>query len=332
MIITIGAFDGFHRGHARLLEEARRLAVPAGESWGAVTFHPHPGVFLGFLGATLFTERERELIRRFLGVPHLFILQFDRALQELLPEVFWCGLKETFRRHGMGISGVVTGRDFRFGLDQKGTPKALDTFCRAEGLPAVVLDLLEHGKTRCSSTEARRAVASGDVRRAEEILGYPWFIWSRVVPGNQRGRTLGFPTANLELPGAGRVLPAPGVYAAALPIHGQWHAGALSVGDNPTFGDVHETRAEVFVLDFRGDLYGDDLPVLLLDRLRSLQRFPDGRSLAGQIERDVAQCRDIFQRGLEARPEFFASFASCVEAMSAEGPFVPDVWRLAGAD
>ena len=331
MIITIGAFDGFHRGHVRLLEEAQRLAGPSGESWGAVTFHPHPGVFLGFLEATLFTGRERELIRRFLNIPGLFILQFDRALQELPPEAFWRRLKTAFQRHGMNIGGVVMGRDFRFGLDQKGTAESLSAACRAEGLSAVILELFEQDKTRCSSTGARRAVASGDVRRAAEVLGYPWFLWSRVVRGNQRGRTLGFPTANLELAG-GKVLPAPGVYAAALPIEGRWHAGALSVGDNPTFGDVHETRAELFILDFNGDLYGTFLPVLLLDRLRPMTRFPDGQSLAAQIERDVSQCRELCQQELEARPEFFSSFARCVEAMTAEGPFVPDIWRLDDAD
>ena len=331
MIITIGAFDGFHLGHARLLEEARRLAGPAGKSWGAVTFHPHPGVFLGFLGATLFTERERELIRRLLNVPHLAILQFDQALQELSPEAFWRRLKAAFRRRGMRIDGVAMGQDFRFGLNQEGTVEALSLLCRTERLPAVVLDLLEHGRTRYSSTEARGAVASGDVRRAAEVLGYPWFLWSRVVRGDQRGRTLGFPTANLELP-VGKLLPAPGVYAATLPIEGRWHAGALSVGDNPTFGDVHETRAEVFVLDFEGDLYGDALPVLLLDRLRPLQRFQDGEALARQIGRDVAQCRELCRGEGDARPEFFASFAACVEAMNAEGPFTPDIWRLDDAD
>ena len=331
MIITIGAFDGFHRGHACLLEEARRLAALAGKSWGAVTFHPHPGVFLGFLGATLFTEQERELIRRLLNVPHLAILQFDQALQELSPEAFWHRLKEAFCRHGMKIGGVVMGRDFRFGLGQEGTVEALSMLCQAEGLPAGVLDLLEHGQTRYSSTEARQAVASGDVRRAAEVLGYPWFLWSRVVHGDQRGRTLGFPTANLELCD-GKVQPAPGVYAAALPLEGRWHAGALSVGDNPTFGDVHETRAELFVLDFKGDLYDDALPVLLLDRLRPIQRFPNGEALARQIERDVAQCRELCQGELDVRPELFASFAACVEAMNAEGPFVPDIWRLNDAD
>ncbi|MCR4819245.1 MAG: riboflavin biosynthesis protein RibF [Fretibacterium sp.] len=331
MIITIGAFDGFHRGHARLLEEARRLSVPAGESWGAVTFHPHPGVFLGFLKATLFTERERELIRRLLNVPRLFIIQFDQPLQELSPNEFWRKLKKAFQRQGMKIRGVVMGQDFRFGLDQQGTVEDLSTLCRMEGLQAVVLNLLEHGVTRYSSTEVRQAVASGDVRRATEIMGYPWFLWSRVVGGNHRGRTLGFPTANLEIL-AGKILPASGVYAAALPIGGRWHAGALSVGDNPTFGDVHETRAELFILDFKGDLYDDSLPVLLLERLRPIQRFQDGQSLAKQIERDVSQCRDLCRRELDARPKLFASFASCVEAMNAEGPFVPDIWRLDDAD
>ena len=331
MIITIGAFDGFHRGHARLLEEARRLAGSTGDSWGAVTFQPHPGIFLGGLEATLFTARERELIRRLLTIPHLFILRFDRALQELAPKAFWRALKATFALHEMEVSGVVMGRDFRFGLNQKGTVEDLEAFCREDGLPVVTLNLLEHGEARYSSTEARQAITTGNVRQADEVLGYPWFLWSQVVHGNQRGRTLGFPTANLALP-KGQAAPASGVYAAVLCIGGRWHTGALSVGDNPTFGDVHEMRAEIFILDFQGDLYDSSLPVLLLDRLRPLQRFPDGPSLTRQIERDVSRCRETGRTELAARPELFASFAACVSAMDAEGLFVPDIWRLIDAD
>ena len=326
--LTIGAFDGFHRGHARLLEETRELA--AGGAWGVVTFHPHPGVLLGSLSATLFTLRERDLIRRLLGVPALLTLRFDEEVRDLSPGDFWRRLKRTFERGGLGVGGLVMGGDFRFGRGAEGTAADLAALCRDDGLPAKIVDLLEHGGVRYSSTEARRDILSGDVRRAAEVLGYPWFLWSRVVRGNRRGRTMGFPTANLDLSGTdgGRTLPAPGVYAVALTIDGRWHAGALSVGDNPTFGDVHETRAEVFVLDFSGDLYGADLPVLLLDRLRPMTCFPDAGALAAQIERDVSHCREVFLAETGARPELFAAFASRVREMEA-APFAPHVWRLA---
>ena len=334
MIVTIGAFDGFHQGHAGLLARARELDGAHGAEWGAVTFHPHPGILMGALKGTLFTSCERELLRRVLGVPHLFILRFDQALKQLSPEDFWERLKTVFRANGFEIGGVVMGRDFRFGLGQAGTAETLEALCREEGLAASIVDLLSRGGRRYSSTEVRAAVAAGEVRPAREALGYPWFLWSRVGHGDRRGRTLGFPTANLELPG-GKLLPALGVYAAAValpaPFPGggggktAWRPGALSIGDNPTFKDDHRIRAEVFVLDFEGDLYGANLPVLLLDRLRSVRPFPDAPALARQIKRDAAQCRDVYEAYQKERATVLASFASALEDMP---PFTPDIWRL----
>ncbi|MBQ9565000.1 MAG: riboflavin biosynthesis protein RibF [Synergistaceae bacterium] len=326
MILTIGAFDGFHRGHERLLEETRALAATTGQDWGVVTFQPHPGVFLGALSATLLTPRERDLLRRVLGVPHLLPLRFDKELRSLSPEEFWRRLKRAFGERGLSVGGVVVGQDFSFGRDGAGTAETLAELCREDGLRSKIVRLLERGGVRYSSTEARANVLAGDLRGAADILGYPWFLWSRVVSGDRRGRTMGFPTANLDL-SERRVLPASGVYATALPIDGRWYAGALSLGNNPTFGDVNELRAEVFVLDFSGDLYGAELPVFFLDRLRPMTRFADAQSLAAQIERDAAQCREVFRQEMDARSSLFTTFAS--HLAEAEEP---DVWRLSDAD
>lgn len=322
MIVTIGAFDGFHRGHAELLARARELARASGLDWGAVTFHPHPHTFLGEMGATLFTLRERELIRRVLEIPHVIILQFDHELQGLSPETFWARLRKTF-----DIDGVVMGRDLRFGRGRAGTADMLAALCREDGLLASVVDLLERDGIRCSSTAARRAILAGEAARAADVLGHPWLLWGRVVHGDGRGRSIGFPTANLALP-EGKVRLADGVYAVAVLIDGQWRCGALSMGDDPTFPSVRETRMEVFVLDFDGDIYDTDMLMLSLDRLRPMIRFPDARALAEQIEQDVARCRRIYQREMESRPSLFTTFASCLADMEAPGPFSPKIWRL----
>lgn len=323
MILTIGAFDGFHKGHARLLEEAHRMA--AGEDWGVVTFHPHPDVLFQKLDAPLFPLRERELIRRTLGIPHLFTFQFDPEIQSLAPEDFWERLKGFFLQRGIPIDGIVMGRDFRFGRNRTGTAPLLEALCRRDGLRVSVLDLLQRDGVRFSSTETRQDVMAGEMRRAADVLGYPWFLWSQVIRGDQRGRSLGFPTANFD-PGE-RLLPAPGVYVSALPIRGEWHCGALSIGDNPTF-NVEEPRVEVFVLDFDGDLYGEDLPLLVLDRLRPLGRFSDSGALVKQIAQDVAHCRRLYQEEVAARSEFLIDFAAHFDAMNREGSFVPQIWRL----
>lgn len=322
-IFAIGAFDGFHRGHARLLERARDLAALLDEDWGAVTFEPHPGVFLGKLDATLFTLRERELIRRVLRVPRLLVLNFDEEVRDLSPSDFWRRLRGTFP-----VGGVVVGRNFRFGRGQEGTAEALISLCRDDGLPAEAVELLTCGGLRLSSTEVRRAVMEGDAALAAKVLGFPWFFWGAVVHGDWRGHELGFPTANVDLSKA-LTRPGEGVYAALVPIGGRWHCGALSVGGNPTFGDVRETRAEVFLLDFEGDLYGRDLPVFLIRRLRPMTRFPDAQALAAQIARDVERCREAGREELAGRAPLYAAFAESLASMEAEDAFEPRTWRLA---
>lgn len=308
MILVLGAFDGFHRGHVRLLGRARSLACSLGTDWGVATFSPHPGLVLGTLRSTLFTSGEWELIRCVLGIPRLIVLPFDERLRNLSPRDFWVELKRL-----TDVEGVVVGRDFRFGFEGRGSASVLEAFCREEGAAFFVEDLLEReggGGEKISSSAIRGRVRRGDVSGAASDLGYPWFLRTDVRHGDGRGRTLGFPTANLDI-GGPRTLPADGVYAVSLIVRGRWCCGALSMGRNPTFDDVRERRAEVFVLDFEGDLYGAELAVFFLERLRPERRFPDAASLTEQIAADVARCRTIYGERMSADPELFGAFLRC---------------------
>ena len=298
MIITVGAFDGFHKGHAELLDAARELAAETGQDWGVVTFDPHPEVFLGGLKGSLFTPREREAAGHALGIPHIFTLKFDDELRNLSPADFWLMLKRYLDERGMKIGGAVAGSDFTFGHDAAGTSGTLTEFCRAEGLPVRILRLKERGGAKYSSTAARRAVTDGDMRGAWDILGYPWFMISRVTCGNQRGREMGFPTANLEL-AKRKLIPCSGVYAAAAAFDGKWHPAALSVGDNPTFGDIEGTRAEAFIIGFSGDLYGREIELAVLERLRPMMKFESAAGLAARIEKDTETCAAVFGKETE---------------------------------
>lgn len=313
MILVLGAFDGFHRGHVRLLDRARSLACSRGTDWGAVTFFPHPGVVLGAMRATLFGARDRELIRRVLGVPRLIVLPFDERLRNLSPGDFWEELKRS-----ADVEGVVVGRDFRFGRSGEGTPALLKRFCREDGLLFAVEELLERDGVKISSSAIRSRIRRGDVLGAADDLGYPWFLWTDVRHGDGRGRTMGFPTANLNLEGV-RTLPADGVYAAAVIARGQWRCGAFSMGRNPTFDDVRKRRAEVFLLDFEGDLYGAELIVFFLERIRPTLRFSDAESLAQQITADVARCRAVYEERMSADPERFGSFLRCFRCFRFHG-------------
>ena len=308
MILVLGAFDGFHRGHVRLLDRARSMACSLGTDWGVATFSPHPGLVLGTMRSTLFTVKERELIRCVLGIPRLIVLPFDERLRNLAPRDFWAELERL-----VDVEGVVVGRDFRFGFEGRGSAPLLEEFCREEGVAFFVEDLLERedgGWEKISSSAIRGRVRRGDVLGAAADLGYPWFLRTAVLHGNERGRKLGYPTANLDI-GGPRTLPADGVYAASLIARGRWYCGALSMGRNPTFGDVHERRAEVFVLDFEGDLYGAELAVFFLERLRPERRFSDAARLTEQIAADVARCPAVYCETMSAAPELFKAFLRC---------------------
>jgi riboflavin kinase/FMN adenylyltransferase len=292
MIAVLGAFDGFHRGHALLLERAREMASTR-DGFGVVTFDPHPGLFLGTLKATLFTSEELNLIRLFLGVPRTVELKFDDGLARLSPRLFW-----DFLRERVSVEGVVVGRDFRFAAERSGDVSLLELFCRESAIPFCAVDILKHLGGKISSSSIRAHVVAGRCAPAAEELGYPYFIRAKVVHGVARGRSLGFPTANLDVPGS-KLLPADGVYSVAALVRGRWRAGALSIGKNPTFQDVPETRVEVFLVDCEDDLYDENLLVFFLSRLRPQERFETAEQLVRQIEADVERTKESFRRDFE---------------------------------
>ena len=302
MIAVLGAFDGFHRGHALLFERAKRLARPLNLEWGAITFDPHPGLFMKTIDATLFTARERELIQVFLGIPRIVTLKFDEALAHFPPRLFW-----EFLQKKAVVDGVVVGQDFRFGYRRTGDAALLEQYCREINAPFLSVDILEHLGSKISSSAIREHVELGQCELAAKELGYPYFILAEVVHGLGRGKGLGFPTANLNV-SSRKLLPAEGVYAAAVPIKGQWKAGALSIGKNPTFEDVAGIRVEVFILDHEGDLYEKNLPVFFLSRLRPQVGFKNVEQLVMQIDADIQRVRTIFRQGFEPRSEEYSGF------------------------
>ena len=293
MLITIGAFDGFHRGHAELFRLCRKLAGnDSPDNWAVVSFWPHPSEYIHKLSHTLFTLKERELLRRVLDIPNMYILDFDDALRNLTPSEFWRLVRERF-----GADGLVIGRDFHFGLNRAGNSESLVRLAEHDGINAnriYVADLLD--KPKFSSSNVRKFLQAGDVKAASEILGYPCFITGRITSGSQRGRTMHFPTANIDI--HGRIIPAYGVYSSAVLVNGEIHCGAVSIGNNPTFHDIHDARFEVYILDFEGDIYGEELAVFFLGRVRDMHTFPDKNALVHQIAADTQTCRKIYEEAV----------------------------------
>lgn len=285
---SIGNFDGVHRGHRSMLSllvgRTRQLGLPS----VVFTFDPHPVAFLrpqqtpAPLGTT---ARKLELLDA-CGVDATLVYPTDSALLQLTPREFFDQI--VLRRLAAG--GLVEGPNFRFGHDRSGSIEVLEEFCTAAGVELHVVPPLSVGGVLVSSTEIRGLISRGEIRRANDLLGSPYQLQGIVATGAQRGRTLGFPTANLvELHTA---LPREGVYAGRARVDEVWHAAAINVGSNPTFAE-QSRKFEVHLIDFHADLYGRRLDVELLERLRDIRQFAGPHELREQLARDVAAARAL---------------------------------------
>jgi riboflavin kinase/FMN adenylyltransferase len=265
---AIGSFDGVHRGHRSVLDTARGTGL----SPTVVTFDPHPRIALGNKVELLTTlERRLELLEA-ADVETVLVAAFTPELQGLTPESF----AEEFLR-GIGVECVVAGEDFRFGVRRSGDLALLEHL----GFDVIVPPEIEG----VSSTAIRVALVDGDVESAARMLGRPFELDGLVVAGDQRGGTLGYPTANLRLE-PDLACPQYGIYAG----HARGHRAAVSVGTNPHYGGL-ERRIEPYLLDYDGDLYGQRLVVELWERLRDEAVFASEQALVEQIAADVDATR-----------------------------------------
>jgi riboflavin kinase / FMN adenylyltransferase len=262
--VAIGSFDGVHRGHRAVVDAVRATGLAP----TLITFDPHPRIALGNKVELLTTlERRLELLDE-AGASDVLVAAFTPELQQLTPEEF----AERFLR-ATGVEVVVAGADFRFGVRRSGDLALLETL----GFGVHVVPEL----SGVSSTAIRAALAEGDVKGAAAMLGRPFELDGVVVAGDQRGGTLGYPTANLRLE-PDLACPQYGIYAG----FGLDHRAAISIGTNPHYGGS-ERRIEPFLLDFEGDLYGKRLVVELWERLRDEAVFESEAALVEQIARDV---------------------------------------------
>jgi riboflavin kinase/FMN adenylyltransferase len=297
--VTIGAYDGLHRGHAALLGELRRRAESEGLTTVVVTFDRHPASVVRPQSAPLLLcdlDQKLELLEA-AGVQRTVVVPFDQARADETAEEF---VHEILER-GLDARLVVVGEDFHFGHGRKGNVAFLremgaDLGFEVEGIPLQsAAQATSSGGDPISSTRIRGLVAEGRVSEAADLLGRPHQVRGTVVHGDRRGGAeLGFPTANLDIP-ADIALPAIGIYAGwyqrpdGLPL-----AAAISVGRRPTFyGDQGLLLVEAFVLDFSGDLYGEEARLSFVDRLRDEVDFDSVDALVAQIHRDVAATREI---------------------------------------
>lgn len=286
--VTIGNFDGVHRGHARIVErllaQARRVGGPA----LVFTFDPHPVRLLRPSEAPpplTWTDRKAELLVE-LGVDAMIAYPTDEALLQLEPRAFF----DFIIRDRLDARAIVEGPNFHFGRHRQGNVESLRRFVDEAGLELEVVEPLKSDDEYVSSSRVRQLLAGGDVDAACAMLTRPYRIRGMVTHGAGRGAKLGFPTANVDA--IDTLLPGLGVYAGIAHYDARRWPAAINVGSNPTFGE-HALKVEVHLIGCHDQLYGQPLEVDFISRLRDIQPFPNVEALQAQLQRDVAEAQRI---------------------------------------
>ncbi len=291
-VVAIGNFDGLHRGHQAVIGAARAQADTLGRDLGLLTFRPHPRRFFRPddepFRVTPFRTKVRAIAA--LGVDTLFVCRFDAKMARISADAF----VETILHQGFGVSHVVVGHDFAFGNKRGGNAALLREKGNELGFGVTVVEPAKDDSDQIySSSVIRRYLQEGQPQRAAALLGRLWEMEGRVLPGDQRGRTIGFPTANIDP--AEYVRPARGVYSVRAGVKSgdetHWYDGVANLGVRPTV-DGSRLLLETHLFDFAGDLYGSYLRVALVDYLRSERKFESFEALKQQIAADSRQARE----------------------------------------
>lgn len=289
-VVALGNFDGVHLGHQAVVRRAVEEGRRRGAKVVAATFDPHPRAVLapGSEPKLLTTlEMRREALTGY-GADEVWVITFDEGLSRKSPEEF---VRDVLVGE-IGAGVVVVGENFRFGHRAAGDFRELERLMRRFGGEAyAVVVRSEGGEAPISSTRIRRLIGEGDVAGAAALLGRPYVVRGVVVVGDKRGRTIGFPTANV-LPDPALAVPARGVYAGYVRVGKDEYAACINIGVAPTF-ERRESRVEAHLLDFDGDLYGREVDVSFLERIREEKRFSGVEELKAQISRDAQEARRI---------------------------------------
>ena len=289
-IFALGFFDGVHLGHQALFAACRRMAEQEQGIPSAVTFGNHPDALVfGREPALINTWQDRLRLFEEYGIHSVEILPFDKKMMVMPWQEFF-----TFLKDGLQAGGIVCGNDFCFGYKGEGTPEKLQQACAAAGIPCqVVPEQTVHG-VRISSTHIRNLLEQGQMEEAIAFLGHPHVLTGLVKHGKQLGRTIGIPTANLELP-KDLVIPRFGVYACKALVRGNWYPAVTNVGIRPTVSGEGIT-VEPWILNFEGDIYGSQITLEFYEFLRPEEKFPDLQALQQEIRRNAEQTLAFFEK------------------------------------
>ncbi|TXK81933.1 bifunctional riboflavin kinase/FAD synthetase [Paenibacillus sp. N3.4] len=288
-VVAIGDFDGVHRGHQEVIGRALRTAKNLGLPSAIMTFHPHPRAVMGqdkYIELLTPMDKKMELFAS-LGVSHVYIVTFDASLMRLSPEQF---VDQVL--HLLGVNSVICGFDFTFGFQGKGTPDSLCELSHGKFSVEVVRPFHMDGE-KVSSTFIREALQQGNIDTVTQLLGRPYSVSGIVIDGEKRGRTIGFPTANLQLVDD-YVVPTNGVYAIRAQVNGESYNGVMNIGVKPTFttGELKPSY-EAHLFDFSEQIYGERMTVEFISFLRKERKFTSIDELVAQIKLDVNKAKEI---------------------------------------
>lgn len=285
-VVALGTFDGLHRGHLDVIGTAKQEAEHTGAKLAVFTFSNHPLEWINpaHVPVALVTPAVKLQLLESFGVDVLIDIPFNQLVADLLPQQF------LERLRALNYSCLVVGENFTYGQRGMGNVYTLAASAQALGFKLIVRKLVSNNGIIISSTEIRRLITAGEVQQAAKMLGRSYSISGIVAHGNERGRLLGYPTANLELMDAHVAIPLGGVYAVRAYVDGGVYGGMANIGKNPTFGDVEKPRLETNIFGFSGDIYGKTLTIEFVQRIRGEVKFAGIDALKAQLTQDKLDC------------------------------------------
>lgn len=293
-VLTLGTFDGIHLGHQEIIKELINRSVKNDFRNVVITFYPHPRTVVtnSFDIKLLTTKDEKQKIFENLGVQNLLTINFTKEFASLSPEEFI----NQYLIDSVGVSEIILGHDHHFGKGRGGNAQLLMQISKERGFSVKIIEPFYVDNEIVSSTKIRNALLTGDVKKANKMLGRNYSFTGTVVSGDKRGRELGYPTANINLSSPDKLLPAIGVYAVYVFVGGEKHKGLLSIGNRPTFYNDGEVVTEVYLYEFNREIYGETLTVELLERLRGEEKFNSADDLVEQMNKDKNDGQKIFNK------------------------------------
>lgn len=295
MVLALGYFDGIHRGHLAVIRTAKRIAAKQDIAVGVMTFHPPPVAVLSediaidsLRYISPLSVKEEQLEEE--DVDYLFIVHFDKAFASLTPEEF-------INQYVLGVNTIhaVAGFDFKYGFRGRGTMEQIPEYSSGRVQQTTVAEVTEH-KKKISSTRIRDNILAGNMNDVHSLLGRPYTIKGKVVEGEKRGRTIGFPTANVQITEP-FIVPAVGVYAVRMKVKGKWHNGVCNVGYKPTFHEksTGDPVIEVHLFERDDNIYGENVVVEWYEYIRGEKKFNSVHELTDQIEQDKRTAKSLLE-------------------------------------